>query len=216
MKYLLCSFFLAALITCNSQDINRNEFVLTTVDTDFSKGRLGLEHDISLLDVEKFHGHLCDGLVVGFLGLKEGLEILYPDGKIDRTNTRIVSGSSPCLGDAAIYLCGSRYQFNTFYVSNALDGLYVIQRIDNHKSVSVHLNQGVKPKEIDVLGEKAVAGQLNISELQHLKTLEDNFTEYLLSTNPQDNFTVIELIDFQWEPVLTNEFIKTDILNKNK
>lgn len=104
---------------------------LKVVDTDFSKGRLGLEHELNLTDLEKFHGHLCDGLVVGFLGLKEGLNVLYPDGIVDRTNTRIVSEASPCLTDAAVYLTGGRYQFNSFYVSNDIDGLYVVQRIDN-------------------------------------------------------------------------------------
>lgn len=100
---------------------------IKVVDTDFSKGRLGLEHTINLTDLEKFHGHLCDGLVVGFLGLNEGLKQLYPNGVVDRTNTRIVSKSSPYLTDAAVYVTGGRYQFNTFYVDNTIeDGFYII------------------------------------------------------------------------------------------
>lgn len=35
------------------------------IDTDFSKGRLGFQQEIELDDLVKFHGHLCDGLVVG-------------------------------------------------------------------------------------------------------------------------------------------------------
>jgi formylmethanofuran dehydrogenase subunit E len=159
---------------------------------------------------------LCDGLDVGFLGLSEGLKILYPEGKIDRTNTRVISKGSPCLADAAIYLCGARYQYNTFFVSNKMDGIYFIQRIDNNETVSVHLNKGVRPSEIDILGNKAIQGELNSCELEQLKELEDNFTSYLLNSNPMDNFTVKEEIDFQWEAVLRNDFVKTDILNKNK
>ncbi|WP_394331308.1 FmdE family protein [Pricia antarctica] len=36
-------------------------------------------------DLVKFHGHLCDGLVVGHLALQLAMHELYPDGIIDRT-----------------------------------------------------------------------------------------------------------------------------------
>lgn len=49
---------------------------------------------ININNLVKFHGHLCDGLVVVFQGLKAALLELYPDW-IDRTNTRIVSKSPP-------------------------------------------------------------------------------------------------------------------------
>jgi acetolactate decarboxylase len=38
----------------------------------------------------------------------------------------------------------------------------------------------------------------------------------LLASNPKDNFTAIEITNFEWNPVLKNDYIKTDILNKNK
>lgn len=48
-------------------------------DTDFSKGRLQHVQTITLNDAVKFHGHLCDGLTVGFLGLssKSALSIVH-------------------------------------------------------------------------------------------------------------------------------------------
>jgi acetolactate decarboxylase len=184
-------------------------------DTDFSKGRLGNVQDINLDDLIKFHGHLCDGLVVGHLALQQALDVLYSNGIVDRTNTRIVSKPSPCLTDAAIYITGGRYQFNTFYVSNALDGLFTVQRVDTQRTVTVRLNQGLKPKEIDHLGALAVKGQLAPCELDALKDLEEAFAEMLLSTDPKDNFTVTELPDFQWNPDLHNNFVKTDVLNKH-
>lgn len=104
---------------------------IQTIDTDFSKGRLNHEQTITLEDTARFHGHLCDGLVVGFLGLKEALLQLYPNGIIDRTNTRIVSKSSPCITDIAIYLTRGRYQFNTFYVDDSISYPYIVQRTDN-------------------------------------------------------------------------------------
>ena len=56
--------------------------------------------------------HIADRLVYDVLGmeakthlaLQEALLQLYPDGIIDRTNTRIVSKPSPYLTDAPIYI----------------------------------------------------------------------------------------------------------------
>ncbi len=190
---------------------------IKVIDTDFSKGRLNLKHELTLSDLEKFHGHLCDGLALGFLGIKEGLNELYPNGIIDRTNTRIVSKSSPCLTDVAVYMTGGRYQFNSFYVDNTIEnGFYIIQRKDNKKAVKVQLNKGVKPKEINLLGAKAIKGELTACDLDRLKKMEDEFSEKLLTSNPKDNFTITEITNFQWKPVLKNDYVKTDILNKNK
>lgn len=185
-------------------------------DTDFSKGRLGNIQNIDLEDLTKLHGHLCDGLVVGYQALNEALKMLYPDGIIDRTNTRIVSKPSPCLTDVAVYLTGGRYQFNTFYVNKNIEGLFIVQRIDNGKAVSVSLNKGVKPAEIDRLGKLAETGALDACGLDNLKKLEDDFSTFLLKNDPQKHFTIKEITDFKWKPKLQNNFIKTDILNKNK
>ena len=229
MKNLIYILGLISLMACSQEqkepvinaisEIN-NEVKVPTIkvnDTDFSKGRLGLKHQINLNDLEKFHGHLCDGLVVGFIGIKEGLDVLYPDGVTDRTNTRIVSKSSPCLTDVAIYVTGGRYQFNSFYVDNTIEnGYYILQRIDNELTVLVALKKGVKPVEIDQLGARAVKGELPACDLAKLKSLEDEFSKLLLSTNPKDNFTVTSVVGFEWNPILKNDYSKTDILNKNK
>lgn len=198
------------------QKNNRVKTGMRVNDTDFSKGRMGHIQNIDLDDLVKFHGHLCDGLVVGHLALQQALNELYPEGTIDRTNTRIVSQPSPCLTDAAIYITGGRYQFNTFYVSKDIDGLFTVQRIDTQKAVTVRMKKGVKPKEIDKLGALAVKGELPACDLDKLKKMEDDFTETLLHADPNANFTVTEVTDFKWKPVLRNDFVKTDILNKDK
>jgi len=190
---------------------------IKVVDTDFSKGRLGLQHVLTLDDLVKFHGHLCDGLVEGYLGINEGLKVLYPDGIVDRTNTRIVSKGSPCLTDVAVYVTGGRYQFNTFYVDNNIkNGMFIIQRKDDGKAVSVAVNEGVKPSEINRLGDLAVKGELSACDLDKLKKMEEDYSQKLLSSKPKDIFTVTEIIDFDWRPVLKNDYVKTDILNKDK
>ena len=221
MKMLNYILVLVAVTSCNSsqQEVASNSLkppIIKVLDTDFSKGRLNLTHELTLLDLEKFHGHLCDGLVVGFLGINEGLMVLYPNGIVDRTNTKIVSTSSPCLKDVAVYITGGRYQFNSFYVDNTLEPeFYIMQRIDNGKTVKVRLNKGVKPKEIDELGAKAIKGELAACDLDKLKMLEEEFAEKLLSSNPKDNFTVAEVMDFAWKPLPKNDYLRTDILNKN-
>lgn len=185
-----------------------------TIDTDFSKGRLNHRQKISLEDTAKFHGHLCDGLVVGFLGLREALYRLYPNKIVDRTNTRLVSKSSPCIADIGIYLTGGRYQFNTFYVDDRMSFSYVVQRIDTGLTYGVKLKPDIKPSIIEEMGNRAIKGKLSPSELDYLKKLEDDFSNKLLSTEPTELFDIEEIENFDWQPTIDNKFIKTDTVNK--
>lgn len=188
---------------------------IKTKDTDFSKGRLTHIQEITLDDLARFHGHLCDGLVVGFLGLREALNKLYPDSLIDRTNTRIISSPSPCLTDVGAYLTGGRYQFNTFYVQDKINALFLVERMDNNMAYKVNLKSGVKPVAIDSLGSLAIQGKLSPCSLKELKQMEDQFTEQMLSSNPIEIFQIDPIKVFKWKSVLKNTFIKTDVLNKN-
>lgn len=211
MKYL-SGLMILALVSCT----NKSDFPeFRTIDTDFSKGRLSHLQTITVSDLEKFHGHLCDGLVVGTLAMKQAMLELYPDQIIDRTNLRIVSKPSPCLTDVAIYLTGGRYQFNSFYVDSDFEGLYIIQRIDNLQSVAVSLNKGVKPNAIDSLGEMAIHQKLSPCEVDHLRKLEADFTETLIHSEPCTIFSVKKIHDFEWKPKAKNDYLKTDVINKN-
>ena len=210
MKHIL--IILGLLLVQNTFAQNPSIKVL---DTDFSKGRLGHYQTITLDDAAKFHGHLCDGLVVGFLGLREALYKIYLDSIIDRTNTRIVSKSSPCLTDIAIYLTGGRYQFNTFYVSDSIKYAFIVQRIDNGKTYAVKLKPGVKPAAIDSLGNLANIGRLDACGIDSLHQNESRFLNQLLVTNPQEAFILEEIKNYAWNPIISNSFLKTDIVNKN-
>ena len=133
-----------------------------------------------------------------------------------RASRRLAAGSkpSPCLTDAAVYMTGGRYQFNTFFVDTAFEGLYILQRVDNSQAVRVSLNVGVKPPVIDSLGAIAVRRQLSPCAIDSLRSIEDKFTETLLTAQTEDLFTVSILTDFVWEPKLRYDFSKIDILNK--
>ena len=219
MRLLFISILISILcLSCENQskpvDLSQAPEI-SVIDTDFSKGQLDKKQKIKLEDLVKFHGHLCDGLVVGHLGLNEALKKLYPKGETDRTNTRIISKSSPCLTDAAVYLTGGRYQFNTFYVDNSIDGLYQIQRIDSKKAVQINLKSGVKPNIIDSLGKLAVQKKLDFDELRHLKKIEDDFSKKLLNSDASEIFSVTRIDDMDWNPKIKHDYSKTDVLNKD-
>lgn len=185
------------------------------VDTDFSKGRLGHEQTLTFDDLVKLHGHWCDGLVVGALGLGEALHTLYPTGPIDRTDLRIISRSSPCLIDVAVMLTGARAQFGTFHVSDTIPALYLVQRISDGRTFSVALRPGVKPASVDSLGRLAVQQQLSPCGLDSLQAIEERFGEDLLAMDPKEAFIVTEVPAFTWPAASGPTFTKIDILNKN-
>lgn len=193
-----------------------NNLHLCVLDTDFSKGRLSNKQSITVEDVSKLHGHMCDGLILGFIGLREALYQLFPDSVIDRTNVRLVSKSSPCITDIAIYLTGGRYQFNTFYVNDTISYLYIVQRIDTGKTIGIKTVPNLVPPQIKELSALAVQGELDACGLDSLRNLEDDFILKLKSSKPTELFILTEIPSFNWESPLHNTYFKTDIINKNK
>lgn len=209
-------FFLMALIFASCQTgAPKNNWSVVVVDTDFSKGRLGHVQTITLADLEKFHGHLCDGLVVGALAFEFGMASLQPEGPINRTNFRIISHPSPCLTDVAAYLSGGRYQYNTLVASASQLGVYTIQRLDNLQVVHVALKNGIKPAAIDSLGALATQQVLPPCDVAALRKLEEDFIATLFSKPMEAFFERTTLTDFTWPVPAHAVFQKTDVLNKN-
>jgi formylmethanofuran dehydrogenase subunit E len=215
MRIAIFCWFLLVVGSC-ARPQTQAEVQFWTNDTDFSKGRLGHIQSHTLDDLAKFHGHLCDGLVVGALGIRQAMDILYPDQPIDRTNLRIVSGPSPCLTDVAMYLTGGRYPYNTFYVDGSLEALFIVQRLDDGRAVSVSLRPGIKPPAIDSMGDLALAQQLSPCDLDQLRRLEDAFTEVLLGMDPEAAFRTVVLPEFEWHPLSDHDYRKSDVINKLK
>jgi len=209
MRLIFFLIFVYYATLCASQNPS-----IKVLDTDFSKGRLKNVQTLSLSDVVKLHGHLCDGLVFGFLGLRETLYLLYNDSIINRTDTRIVSRSSPCLADIAIYLTGARFQYNSFYVSDSIKYQFIVQRMDDSIAYGVKLKDGIMPQAIDSLSKLASKGELDACGIDSLRSLEDKFSSFLLSQNPRELFVIEEVENFRWLPFLKNDFRKTDVVNK--
>ncbi len=69
---------------------------LSVRDTDGALGRLSLHpKELTLEDVARVHGHLCDGLAIAWVELGAGLRSLFPEGIVDRTDLRAVSKNGP-------------------------------------------------------------------------------------------------------------------------
>lgn len=210
-RNIILLFIIVLFSSCNNTD----NISFNVIDTDFSKGRIGNNQVIDMDDLEKLHGHLCDGLVEGALALKLGLKTLFPNDTIDRTDLQIVSNPSPCLTDAAIYITGGRYQYNSFYVDPSIDGLYIIKRKEDKEAIIVKRKKNVKPKIIDELGNLAIQQKLSPCGIDSLRLLEDRYMKKLLNTDLDKLFTIEVLTDFQWEPRTKYDYIKSDIINKN-
>ena len=117
--------------------------------TESSHGRYATgTKTIVVKDLVKFHGHACDGLFRGASALAVGLSRLFSDGIIDRTDLRVLSRNSPCLGDVAAYLTGGRVRFNTQDVLNQPGVWFVVQQISSGDTVRVEEKPGVYPQAL--------------------------------------------------------------------
>ena len=68
---------------------------------------------VTLKDMIKFHGHDCEGTIHAANMAKLAFGILFPDGIIDRSVLRGISGNGPCFSDAVAFLTGGRLQYGT-------------------------------------------------------------------------------------------------------
>ena len=59
----------------------------------------------------KFHGHDCEGTTHAGNMASLAFKTLFPDGIIDRSVLRGLSGVSPCRSDAVAFLTGARVQY---------------------------------------------------------------------------------------------------------
>ena len=117
-------------------------------DTESALGRYALKtKQLGLKDLARFHGHLCDGLVIAFVEIKAALEKLFPDGVVDRTDLRAVAKNGPCWVDAAMAMTGARINFGTLRIDNTVGDGFIVQRISNAEAWEVRLKPGIFPEE---------------------------------------------------------------------
>jgi formylmethanofuran dehydrogenase subunit E len=171
---------------------------------------------ITLKDLIKMHGHLCDGLVTASCGLKLGLSRLYPNGVIDRTDTCCITNNSPCFGDAAAYLTGGRIRFGTQKIDPNIGNELIIYRISTKQAVKISLKKGVFPPELAELEKKIKSGNFTVEQMRQCQKLGWDFAESLLNKPLNESFVVQSLNGFVWKPdSYIHQGPRGDIINKN-
>ena len=188
-------------------------------DTESSHGRYARNaREIHAEDILKFHGHACDGLFRGIYAISVAMKSLFPEGIIDRTDLRVISRNSPCIGDVASYITGGRVRFGTQDVTYEPGVWYIVQRISDRKAVRVTENMGFFPEEISNLEKDLAASDYErVPALVDLlqKTQDKWVQNVLLNTRPEDNYSV-ESISIDWKDVpYEHKGMRTDIIYKN-
>ncbi|HJX31449.1 MAG TPA: formylmethanofuran dehydrogenase subunit E family protein [Thermodesulfobacteriota bacterium] len=189
-------------------------------DTESSLGRYSLKtKTIGLKDLTRIHGHLCDGLVISFVQIKEVLARLFPEGVVDRTDLRAVSKNGPCWVDAIAFMTGSRINFQTLRIDNAVGDGFIIQMISTSEAYLVHLKPGVFPEELKSVEAKirqlrAEGRHVEAKDIDAVETMQNNLSKKILTTPSSELLVVERLKDYQFHYC---DFFgeRGDVINKN-
>jgi formylmethanofuran dehydrogenase subunit E len=205
--------------------LSKNNLALHVRDTDSALGRYnpqGKIKTITLDDLVKYHGHLCDGIVFTFLQLSVALKRFFPDGIIDRTDLRGACKNSPCMVDGLSYLTGARINFQTLRIDASLGASHILQKISTGETYRVQLkkemfSEALKKAEESIRVKVAKNETVTPSEIDHAEKLANDFITLMLST-PLEKLIQIEKIDnYTFEPNNSVDAFgkRGDVVNKN-
>ncbi|WP_094607308.1 hypothetical protein SPSIL_038820 [Sporomusa silvacetica DSM 10669] len=193
---------------------------ITVLDTDTGLGRYSLHtKEISLKDLARIHGHLCDGLVISYVEIKAVLDKLFPDGTVDRTDLRAVSKNGPCWVDASSMMTGARINFQTLRIDSTVGDGFIIQRISTGEAYDVHLKPGIFLTEQAQLESKIrklrSQGQPVLAEdIDKVEQMGEELSQRILNL-PQGGILVIKALPdykFVFNDMLGN---RGDVINKS-
>jgi formylmethanofuran dehydrogenase subunit E len=171
---------------------------------------------ITMEDLIKMHGHPCDGLVTAACALSLGLNKLYPDGIIDRTDTACITNNSPCFGDVAAYLTGGRIRFGTQKINPKMGMEFILYQISTGKTVKVSIKPGVFPADVLALEKKIKSGNFTEQEMRQCQKRQWDYARDLLNHPLRESFVVEELKDFHWKADKYEHLgVRGDVLNKD-
>jgi len=189
-------------------------------DTDSALGRYSLQtKEISLKDMARMHGHLCDGMVVAFVEIKAVLERLFPDGIVDRTDLRAVSKNGPCWADAVAFMTGARINFQTLRIDNNVGDGFIIQKISSGETYQVSLKPGVFPAqqtelEARIRRFRAEGKAVTAAEIDAVERLSEQLIRKMLTTPASQLVEVRRLPDYRF---VANDLFgnRGDVINKD-
>ncbi|MEJ2214912.1 MAG: formylmethanofuran dehydrogenase subunit E family protein [Gammaproteobacteria bacterium] len=178
---------------------------------------------VTLKDMIKWHGHDCEGTTHAANMMKIAFEILFPDGIIDRSVLKAVTGTGPCWSDAVAYLTGARLQYGNlgFFKDKNYNHAIILYREDTKTAVLATWKEGINniPNEPVVLPEKInwttkVDMQKVIDLKKEVKSAQGNPTPYqvdllrfyqwqhvndILSHPLHDSYQAKVIEDFKWD-----------------
>lgn len=157
-------------------------------------------YEISLLDIQKYHGKVCPGIASGFFMFQDVLKQLYPDGQIPVRGQIAVACSNPNdMMDVAGYILGIRNNIGRGELGHGLlvldtslqthrpkQFVMIFRRLDNGHMVKVTYN---KFKIFDTQHEwsfideslhKFKHGELNGEQLKKFQEIVHAKVEYFL------------------------------------
>jgi formylmethanofuran dehydrogenase subunit E len=112
---------------------------------------------VGLKEIIKWHGHDCEGLTHAACCCKVAFDILFPDGIVDRSVLRGISGPAPCWSDVVAFLTGARIQYGTlgFFRDARYAHAVVLYREDTRVAVLATWKKGINniPDEPVVLDQ---------------------------------------------------------------
>ncbi len=186
-------------------------------DTESSLGPYdALLKELTLNDLVRMHGHACDGLVTAAAAFRVGLDELYPQGVIDRTDTGCLTNNSPCFGDVAAYLTGGRIRFGTQKIDPSMGSRFLIHRFSTQETVEVALRPGLFPEALRELETKVRGGHCTQQELLACQAAQWAFARGLLQRPLTESFTIRRLPEFVWTPdVYSQRGRRGDIINRD-
>lgn len=200
-----------------------NNFVLKVKDTDSALGRYNKStKEISLTDIVKFHGHMCDGVTFSFLQIYAGLQKIFKDGVVDRTDLAGACKNSPCMVDTLSYMCGAKINFKTLKIDASLGSSHIIHRISTNETYQVKVFDSFEPTALkrvekriktDLANNKAVAP----ADIDEVEKLADEFIYRLLHTDIEKLVEIKELKNYTFKPNADVSAFgqRSDIVNKN-
>ena len=102
-------------------------------------------YPVTLKDMVRFHGHDCEGTTTAANSAWVAFKLLFPDGVIDRSVLRGISGESPCWSDAVAYLTGARIQYGNlgFFKDRRYSHAIVLYREDTQMAVLATWKEGI-------------------------------------------------------------------------
>ena len=173
--------------------------VVRVVDTVSSLGPLAtVPQTVTLVDLVRYHGHPCDGLVVAAAGVAYGLARLFPDGVVDRTDLVAATNASPCYGDATAYLTGARARYGTLVVDKGLGDVWILHRRSTGATVRVNLKPGIKPAALPGLESELRSRGCDRPLMARVAALQEELIRRVLAADPAGVFTVAALPAFPY------------------